>query len=337
MKRNTKALGCGCLGLFAGLIVIVLFVASAYMLGFALKPAHNKGRDYERQYAVMKKAYPWIASWVDSLQNAHALRDTFITVAGGEQRFFGGDSMRLHAVLVNAPEKTGETAVVVPGYTDCAVNMLHFGYIYHHLLGMNLVIPDLRANGKSDGEAMQMGWRDRKDVLRWTQIADSLWRDSTGRSQIVLHGVSMGAATVMNVSGEPLPESVKGFVEDCGYTSVWDEFGYELDSEFGLPEFPLLYTASALCKVKYGWSFGEASPLRQVARCRKPMLFIHGGRDSYVPTSMVWPLYKAKPSPKEVVVFGGSHHARSYRDHRRDYEQLVVGFVERLRASRQWQ
>lgn len=327
MLKSKKSLGCGCLGLVIGLAVITLFIASAYLLDFALKPAENKGRNYESQYKAMKTRYPWTSQWIDSLQEAKALHDTFITVPGGERRFLADDSTRLHAIIVNAPQPTPRTAVLVPGYTDCAIDMLHAGFIYHHLLGMNLLIPDLHANGKSGGEAMQMGWKDRNDVLRWTAIADSLFKDVTGHARILLHGQSMGAATTMNVAGEE--SSVKCFVEDCGYSSVWDEFSYEIGEEFGLPVFPLLYSASALCKLKYGWSFGEASPLRQVAKCRKPMLFIHGGADTFVPTRMVFPLYAAKPAPKYLVVFHGSRHARSYQDHRHEYERRIKAFADK--------
>lgn len=313
------------MSIIAGFFLIIIVAASAYLLNFALRPENNKGRDYASQYAKMKQRYPWIKPWVDSLQQAKAIRDTFVMASDGD---------RHHALLINAPASykgltKGATAVLVPGYTDCAVDMLHFGYIYNKLLGMNLVIPDLHANGKSDGKAMQMGWKDRKDVEQWIQIADKLYKDSTGNSRIVVHGVSMGAATTMNVSGEYQGAAVKCYVEDCGYTSVWDEFNYELNEEFGLPDFPLLYSASALCKLKYGWTFGEASPLKEVAKCRKPMLFIHGGSDTYVPTRMVYSLYAAKPATKYLVVYHSSKHASSYCDHRFDYERRIKTFVER--------
>lgn len=329
MLKTSTQKGCGCLCLFLGLAIIVLFIASAYLLNFALKPEKNKGRNYEHQYSAMKDRYPWIGDWVDSLQENKALRDTFIMVPGGERRLSAEDSTRLHAVIIAAPRPTPRTAVLVPGYTDCAVNMLHIGFIYGKQLGMNIIIPDLHANGKSDGEAMQMGWKDRNDVKRWISIADSLFKDSTGHARIVVHGLSMGAATTMNVSGDDTPPYVKCFIEDCGYSSVWDEFSYEIGEEFGLPVFPLLYSASALCKLKYGWSFGEASSLKQVARCRKPMLFIHGGKDTFVPTRMVFTLYEAKPAPKYLVVFHGSKHARSYGDHRLEYERTIKKFVNR--------
>ena len=158
-------------------------------------------------------------------------------------------------------------------------------------------------------------------------MAERMFRTPGHQSQIVLHGVSMGAATVMCVSGEQTPPYIKCFVEDCGYTSVWDEFHHENAKRFSLPDFPIMYAASAVCKLKYGWSFGEASPLRQVAKCRKPMMFIHGAADDFVPTAMVHRLYAAKPGIKELWIAPGSGHAVSYREHQEEYGERVMRFV----------
>ena len=135
-----------------------------------------------------------------------------------------------------------------------------------------------------------MGWKDRIDVLQWMNIANEIFGDST---QMVVHGISMGGVTTMMVSGEKQQPYVKCFVEDCGYTSVWDEFSHELKASFHLPPFPLMYTTSWLCEKKYGWNFKEASSLKQVAKSQLPMLFIHGDKDTYVPTWMVYSLYEA--------------------------------------------
>lgn len=333
-KRTRKTLWI--VGIVIAVILIALLAASQYMLDFALCPAKNKGRNYASQYAVMKSRYPWISHWMDSIQGAKAMKDTFVIAHDGD---------RHHALIIKAPKPTSRTAVIVPGYTDCAINMLHVGYIYNNVLGMNLVIPDLHANGKSDGKAMQMGWKDRIDVIQWIAIADSLFKDSTGHAWMIVHGQSMGAATTMNVSGElaepsaeiktifpiisQIASSVKCFVEDCGYTSAWDEFSYEINNMFGLTDFPIMYAASALCKIEYGWTFGGASPVSQVAKCRKPMLFIHGGSDDFVPTRMVYTLYNVKPAPRYLQVFPDSRHARSYQNHRREYEQRIKTYVEK--------
>ena len=171
-----------------------------------------------------------------------------------------------------------------------------------------------------------MGWKDRWDVLQWMNIANEIFGDST---QMVVHGISMGGATTMMVSGEEQKPFVKCFVEDCGYTSVWDEFSHELKASFHLPPFPLMYTTSWLCEKKYGWNFKEASSLKQVAKSQLPMLFIHGDKDTYVPTWMAYSLYEAKPGPKELWIVPGAAHAVSYKENKQEYTDRVRAFVGR--------
>ena len=163
----------------------------------------------------------------------------------------------------------------------------------------------LRACGDSEGDYVGMGWLDRKDVLQWIDWV--LAQDS--EAEIVLHGVSMGAATTMMTAGEDTPEQVKVFVEDCGYTSVWDIFSSELKLRFGLPEFPILYTASATARAKAGYGFKEASALQQVQNCEKPMLFIHGTADDFIPYEMMGTLYNAKPGTNKAAEGAGHGEA----------------------------
>ena len=213
------------------------------------------------------------------------------------------------------------------GYTDNSIRMLMIGYLYSRNLKYNILLPDLQNHGLSGGKSIQMGWKDRLDVLQWMDIANKLYG---GHTQMVVHGISMGAATTMMLAGEKQAPYVKCFVEDCGYTSVWDEFKKELNVQFGLPTFPLMYMSSALCHLKYGWDFKEASALKQVAKCRLPMLFIHGDADTYVPTRMVYPLYMAKPAPKEIwIVRGGVEHAISYKAQPEEYTRRVNDFTRK--------
>lgn len=329
MKKWIKYL---CLGTLV--CATILICAGYYMLGYALKPAEltSRSRNIPASIEMMRDTYPHISYWVDSLQRVMALRDYYLKNSQGEE---------LHALYVAAANPTTKTAVIVHGYTDNAVRMLHIGYLYNHILGYNILLPDLHGHGYSAGSEVQMGWKDRLDVLEWTATADELFGrtiDSLGTfqsqsTQMVVHGISMGAATTMMVSGEVehgiyQQPFIKCFVEDCGYTSAWDEFKGELKAQFGLPAFPLLHTASWLCKLEYGWSFDEASALEQVKKCTLPMLFIHGDADTFVPTWMVYPLYEAKPEPKDLWIAPGSEHAKAYKDHPTAYTQRVKEFVE---------
>lgn len=297
------------------LLVGVTIGGSYYMLGYSLRPNATVLSNNADSYMYMYKNYPFLHPWVDSLRQVDALRDTFITNPEGIQ---------LHAYYIRAPRPTRKTAVIVHGYTDDAIRMFMIGYLYNRDLQYNVLLPDLQHQGESEGEAIQMGWKDRLDVKQWMRLANQLYGDST---QMVVHGISMGAATTMMLSGEEQPSYVKCFVEDCGYTSVWDEFAHELKNSFHLPPFPLLYATSWLCEQKYGWNFKEASSLKQVAKCRLPMFFIHGDKDTYVPTWMVYPLYEAKPEPKELWIVPGATHAVSYQENKQEYTDKVKAFV----------
>ncbi|MGL4518957.1 MAG: alpha/beta hydrolase [Phocaeicola sp.] len=297
------------------LLTALLWGASSYFLNFALQPV-NEGKDLAGSWDYMLQKYPYLEEWRDSLIQASALKDTFI---------YAPDGVKMHAYYVKAAQPTNKTALIVHGYTDNAIRMMMIGYLYNKDLSFNILLPDLRYTGLSEGEAIQMGWLDRKDVIQWMEVAHQLYGDST---QMVVHGISMGAATTMMVSGEELPSYVKCFVEDCGYTSVWNQFCKELKEDFHLPPFPLMYSASQLCEWKYGWNFKEASALQQVAKCKLPMLFIHGDKDDYVPTYMVFELFQQKPEPKELWVVPGADHANSYKNEQQLYTEKVKTFTE---------
>jgi len=298
-------------------VAVLLCGGSCYMLGYSLSPDPNR-RDVDSMYAVLYERVPDMKPWVDSLEHHGLLRDTFISMPSGE---------KAHALYVRGDTAKGRTAIVVHGYKDTAVKYLYLGRMYNRDLGFNVLLPDLHAHGLSDGDAIQMGWNDRNDVIKWMEVAERMFRDSVLKSRMVVHGVSMGAATTMCVSGERLPSYVSCFVEDCGYTSVWDEFSVQIKEQFGLSDFPLMYSTSLLCQLCHGWSFGEASPLRQVAKCDRPMLFIHGGGDTFVPTWMVYPLYNAKRGEKRLWVAPRSEHAKAFVDYPAEYCQRVAAFV----------
>ena len=298
-----------------GAVLVVLMVAiiggSFYMLNYSLAPENNR-TDIDSCYREQFDTYPETRPWIDSLKSVHALRDTFVTMPTGE---------RHHAFYVR--KGSNKTALIIHGWRDCPIEFLYLGRLYERELGYNIVMPDLHGCGQSEGDMIQMGWLDRKDALYWLTAFQS--------DTMVVHGVSMGAATMMMMSGEKMPASIKDirFVEDCGFMSVWDEFAGQLKEQFGLPAFPLLFSTSLLCKIRNGWSFGEASAINQVRKCQYPMLFIHGGSDTFVPTGMVQHLYKAKPGKKDLWIAEGAEHAESYLKHREEYIERVKEFVKR--------
>lgn len=304
--------------LTAVLIMFLLAFGSGwYMIQYSLVP-DNRGKDIEGSIKYIKETYPYVGSWLDSLEQERALLDTFIINKEGK---------KLHAYYVRAASPSKKTAVVVHGYTDNALRMMMIGYLYNHSLGYNVLLPDLQFHGKSEGDAIQMGWKDRLDVLEWIDLTKELFDQD---NQTVVHGISMGAATTMMLSGEELPNSVKCLIEDCGYTTVWEQFEKELKERFGLPSFPILHTANMLCKLFYQWDFKTASAIDAVRKSTLPIFFIHGDADRYVPTEMVYPLYHAKSrGDKEIWIVPGAAHAVAFKENPKTYTQKVKEFTSR--------
>ena len=292
------------------MLVAGIMAASVYMLDYTLAPEAERG-DTTKWFRELYAEYPETREWVDSLKQREALRDTFVLMPTGE---------RHHAYYVN--RDSGKTAMIIHGWRDCAIDFFYLARMYERELGYNVVIPDLHAHGLSEGDMIQMGWLDRLDALHWL----SVFKTDT----MVVHGVSMGAATTMMLSAETMPEGIRDlhFIEDCGYTDVWEELEGELSKQFGLGPFPLMYCANWINKLWYGWSFKEASALQAVEHSSYPMLFIHGDQDTFVPTEMCQRLFSAKRSMKEMWLAEGAEHAESFQKHPAEYMRRVKQFLE---------
>jgi fermentation-respiration switch protein FrsA (DUF1100 family) len=248
------------------------------------------------------------------------------TIAHEEVSITSYDGLNLYGELFRQQSSDAEKYVIlVHGYKSTMNAMYHFAYHYWQK-GFNILLVDLRACGNSEGDYIGMGWLDRRDMLGWINFILSSSRDA----KIVLHGESMGAATVMMVSGEEsLPDNVKAIIEDCGYTCVYEILHSEMWLRFGLPSFPLLNTASKISQKKSDYAFKEASALKQVARSHTPTLFIHGTGDEFVPFSMLNPLYEACSAPKECFTVENAGHCCSAYYDSEGYYNHVFDFIEK--------
>lgn len=212
----------------------------------------------------------------------------------------------------------------VHGYTvdhrDIAPAILPFAQ-----KGWNVVTPDQRGRGNSEGEYLSMGWLEKDDAVDW--VKEIVAYDA--QAQIILYGESMGGATVMMASGEELPANVIATVEDCGYTSAYAMFQNQLKERFQLPEFPFLPAANIVGQLRAGFSFYDASAIDQLKKATLPILFIHGGADDYVPTAMGLELYEAYAHEKELLIIDGAGHGASTDVDPKTYYDSVFSFLSK--------
>lgn len=199
------------------------------------------------------------------------------------------------------------------GYTGRPSDMSSFA---RHAFdrGFKVLLPAARGHERNrESGYIQMGWQDSADLLIWIQMLHTL----DPQAHIVLAGVSMGAAEVMMACGRALPPYVCCAIEDCGYTSVWDELCHLSEMILGrkakgLLGAGVLTACDAIVRARAGFGLREASAVRQLRHARIPVLFIHGTEDTFVPFSMLDEVFRACGSPhKERLAIEGAAHAQS--------------------------
>ena len=321
-KRNIKKI----IWITLSIVVILLGLTTAiignYLVDFAL--VNQPGKDVTPS-AETNKADDENSAIIDANK---AIEDQLIQQWENEVTIdtvdiTSHDGLNLVADQILYPD-SHQWVILVHGYQADRTMMCGFATQYYDR-GFNILMPDLRSHGDSEGEYIGMGWLDRLDLLQWIDHVISLDEDAS----IVLHGISMGAATVMMTSGETMPSNVKTIIEDCGYTSVWDIFSDELSALFGLPEFPVLYMADLVATLRVGYEFKQASALEQVKKSTVPMLFIHGSDDRFVFTDMLEPLYQACPNEKEKLLIEGAGHGEARLKDPNLYYDTVFEFIDR--------
>jgi fermentation-respiration switch protein FrsA (DUF1100 family) len=192
-------------------------------------------------------------------------------------------------------------------------------------MGFNVLTPDDRGHGDSAGDYISFGWLDRLDYLQWIdRVIEHVGVDS----QILLFGVSMGGATVEMLSGEHLPDQLKAVIADCGYSSVEEELTYLLKKQYHLPEYPVEPMVSEINKRAAGFGLESASSVKQLAKNQRPILFIHGEKDTYVPAYMAYENYRATHAPKQIWIVQGATHAESFWRNPQAYQSRIGEFLK---------
>jgi fermentation-respiration switch protein FrsA (DUF1100 family) len=300
------------------LAVVILFVAG---LGYA--------GNYFYNYAVVPSEKDFLkgdTAGTDKSDDDQEAETWFVAPDNRQMwQQESADGLSLSGIYLPAEKNQDKTVIVAHGYMGNAETMGVYAKMFHDL-GYNVLVPDARGHGESQGDYIGFGWPERKDYQLWIdQVLEANGVDES----IVLYGVSMGAATVMMTSGEELPANVTAIIEDCGYASVNEELGYQLDQLFGLPAFPLMNVTSLVTKIRAGYFFGEADAVKQLAKNTRPMLFIHGDADTFVPYAMLDEVYAATNGPKEKWVVEGAEHAESYSQNPAAYKEKVTAFLEK--------
>lgn len=305
-KRRGAKIALIVLAVLAVLLAGALLFAGNYLFRFALDP----------QFGGMIGSYEegGLTLEGDSAWFAESSQDRWLT---------SRDGLELHALYLPR-EDSHKYAVICHGYGSIPQFGGRFAAKFYEM-GYSVLAPAARAHERSGGRYASMGWLERRDIVDWVNTLV----EQDPEAEIVLFGVSMGGATVMMTAGEAdLSPNVKCVIEDCGYSSVWDEFAGQLKELFGLPTFPVLDAASLVTQARAGFGFKEASAVEQLKKTSLPMLFIHGEDDTFVPYAMLDVVYNAcASSDKEKLSVPGAAHGEASWEAPELYWATVEAFL----------
>ena len=249
--------------------------------------------------------------WFDTTEHTELLIPSFEKGKHLHAQFFKNETSSLWAITIH-------------GWTNINREMSSYALEYYKR-GFNIIIPDLRGHGNSETNFVSMGWLDRLEIVEWIKYIVKNNPDA----KIILHGVSMGAATTMMTTGENLPDNVVCAVEDCGFTSVYDIFEDQCIRKYHLPPKLVMPPATVANLMLNHFIFKKASAVEQLKKSKTPTLFIHGDKDNFVLFENLDKVYNACNAEKEKYVIKGAEHAVSSHWFHEEYWQIVDSFVSK--------
>lgn len=297
------------------LTVLAVLIAFAFGVGgYTFFAACGRGKeiDWLDEEAVKKTSFgPYHANITHGHQwlLEHEAQEVYMT---------SRDGLKLHAYWVPAENAKG-TAVLVHGYHSCVLTDFSIAFERYHRKGMNLLLPSHRAHGKSEGKYTTFGVLECKDLCDWIQFHNQ----NFGTFPMLISGMSMGAATVMYLAGEDLPDNVRSLNADCGFTSPKEIIAKVFKDATHVPAWPFLWATELFARFLGGFSLEEKVSTQTLKKNTRPISFVHGLEDDFVPCDMTRRSYEACAGDKHLLLVEGASHGTSFLHAKEQYLEEI--------------
>ena len=299
-------------------------VVGAVALGTAIECAYFYRRTMKRSKAKTERTMKMAGTdWNQYKPFLEERKKFFLAQPHSDVYITSKDGLKLHGTYFPVGDEK-KVVICFHGYTSEGMKDYIALSDYYIKRGYSMLLVDERSHGQSEGEYIGFGYLDRFDCVSWIGF---ILEKQGENVQILLHGTSMGGATVLMASGLELPKQVKGIVSDCGFTSPKYVFTHVLHSMYHLPAFPVIPITNIVNRKKAGYGMDDCNAAREVKKAKVPILFIHGDADTFVPCSMCEEIYENCASPKQKLIVKGAAHAESYYKDTKTYESALNDFI----------
>lgn len=297
-------------------VLLLILVSGAYV--FFVACVRKKDLPWLVEEEIKKTAYGKYYDYIvasDQWLKNHNAKDVYVS---------SEDGLKLHGLWIPAENPKG-TVLFAHGYRSTMLVDFGLAFDYYHNRGMNLLIPEQRSHGKSQGRFITFGVKESRDMLCWLKYHNQQY----GMHPVVLSGISMGASTMLYLADRELPENVKGIIADCGFTSPKDIISTVFTKVTHLPSAPSIWVADLFARVFAGFHLTERDSRQILQKNRLPIIMVHGTDDGFVPCEMTCEGYAVCTGPKELLLAEGADHGVSFLVANERYTTMIAAFLEK--------
>lgn len=215
------------------------------------------------------------------------------------------------------------TIILSPGYRGSRSDMLGLCALLWKA-GHNILVFEYYGHGTVVGEPVTLGYREINDFLGAVVYA----RQRAPEARIGAVGYSMGAA--VSIMGCARTTEVEALVADSGFATHRSVVDYAVRRTLHLPFVLFDWVTDVILWLRAGYHFNQVEPLRDIGRIApRPVLIIHGLKDTVVDPQDASLLYNAAGEPKELWLLPDVEHCGAYFADRAVYVNTVIKFFDR--------
>lgn len=225
----------------------------------------------------------------------------------GEYYAFGGD----------------RCVVILPGRGECLKYSYFFAAPYEKA-GMNVLVIDQRAHGKSEGKYNTIGKKEHRDVIAWIHYIE----EKFGIKEVWFHAICLGTSSaILVMNSKDCPACVQGMVTEGCFISFRETFKQHM-IDIHRPVFPVCDEVMLKMNHQAGADIYRTAPIKQVGKLKHKVLFLYGKEDKFSKPDKSIELYEKCGSPyKKIEWFEHGPHSHLRLHNFEQYDNAIIEYV----------
>lgn len=259
-------------------------------------------------------------SWYDTITTVHNSLAEIQKLPHEDWQIISHDGLELRAVYYSCG--SDKTMIWVHGYTSHAERESAFPGLFYRSLGFNVLIPYLRAHGPSAGKYISFGALESMDMMRWVNRVNEVHPNGS----IFIHGLSMGAATVLNLT-DKMMKNVKGLIVDAPNISIKSVLCNVTSGFFknDPKKQEIMDCVLRRFREEFGVDADEFEALEIVKNSRYPILLSAGSNEKM--DSVLAEIAQNNPKDTTVVILPGCNHGNGMYKQTELYQNAIREFI----------